>query len=145
MKSIIILLLIGVSLSYNPTAAVVYARKYCKNYNKEYPKFNGDCSNFVSQCMNAGGENFLDCPHVRNIKGKGIFGSVSTLRTCLTIHGWKNSNTVPRQFRAGFPMFKGNMHAIIATEVNGNSIKYCGHTSDVCDRELKGDYIYYYK
>ena len=144
MRTYLILLLLGISLCYNPGQAVAYARKYCKTYNKEYPSFNGDCSNFVSQCLNAGGMNLLDCPNVRNINGKGTFASITTLKTCLTKKGWKSSNTRPKLFKAGYPMFRGNTHTIIATFVSDNKILYCGHTQDVCDGELKGDVTYYY-
>lgn len=46
--------------SYNPTKAVAYAKKYALDYNNlEYPAFSiltgGDCTNFVSQCLFAGG------------------------------------------------------------------------------------------
>ncbi len=37
-------------------AAVVYANRYAENYNASYPTFDGDCTNFVSQCVYAGGE-----------------------------------------------------------------------------------------
>ena len=39
MKAVILLFLIGYSLSYNAGAAVQYARTYCKNYNKNYPNY----------------------------------------------------------------------------------------------------------
>ncbi|MFI5688278.1 amidase domain-containing protein [Streptomyces sp. NPDC051636] len=45
---------------YNYKAMVAYATKYWNNYNKDYPDFNGqgaggDCTNFVSQSLKAGG------------------------------------------------------------------------------------------
>ena len=43
---------------YNPSAASSYARKYYNNYNSNYSNYNsigGDCANFVSQCLHAGG------------------------------------------------------------------------------------------
>ena len=43
---------------YNPSAAVDYASKYWNNYNPSYGNYNnvgGDCANFVSQCLYAGG------------------------------------------------------------------------------------------
>lgn len=46
------------SYSYNRTAAIAYADKYCKSYNKSYNSYKGkggDCANFVSQCLFAGG------------------------------------------------------------------------------------------
>lgn len=43
----------------NIKAAIAYARKYYKNYNTQYNGLNhmgGDCANFVSQIMHAGGK-----------------------------------------------------------------------------------------
>ena len=44
--------------NYNVNAAVAYADKYCINYNSAYNSYKGkggDCANFVSQCLFAGG------------------------------------------------------------------------------------------
>lgn len=44
--------------SYNASDAKDYALKYYKNYNSDYPDWTnegGDCANFVSQCLHAGG------------------------------------------------------------------------------------------
>lgn len=41
--------------SYSGTAAANYAKKYALNYNSNYPSYNSDCTNFVSQCLYAGG------------------------------------------------------------------------------------------
>jgi len=46
--------------NYNSSNAVSYARKYWNNYNSSYRNYNsvgGDCCNFVSQCLKAGGLN----------------------------------------------------------------------------------------
>ena len=52
MKVILFSLLIDFALSYNPSAAVEYAKKYCENYNPKCPNYRnmgGDSANFVSQ------------------------------------------------------------------------------------------------
>ncbi|MFD5423439.1 amidase domain-containing protein [Streptomyces sp. NPDC127069] len=44
--------------AYNYTAMAQYAEKYWSNYNPAYRKFSGnggDCTNFISQALNAGG------------------------------------------------------------------------------------------
>ncbi|MEU8586805.1 amidase domain-containing protein [Streptomyces sp. NPDC048664] len=46
--------------AYDYNAMVAYATKYWKNYNPDYPDYNGqgaggDCTNFVSQSLKAGG------------------------------------------------------------------------------------------
>lgn len=48
----------SVNDSYSPTSAINYAYKYYNNYNTSYKNFNdkgGDCVNFISQCLKAGG------------------------------------------------------------------------------------------
>lgn len=45
--------------AYSAEAAVEYANQYWQNYNPAYPDLNtlgGDCANFVSQCLYAGGK-----------------------------------------------------------------------------------------
>lgn len=42
--------------AYSGSNAASYARKYATNYNKNYDKFSSDCTNFVSQCIEAGGK-----------------------------------------------------------------------------------------
>ena len=44
--------------TYDPAGAVAYADKYWNSYNDYYPNYNsigGDCADFVSQCLQAGG------------------------------------------------------------------------------------------
>ena len=50
---------------YNPLLAVEYAKKWAFNYNPNYYNFSsigGDCTNFVSQCLYAGGINMNFSP-----------------------------------------------------------------------------------
>lgn len=46
---------VNVSAAYNRNNAATYAKKHAKNYNPSYDKFDADCTNFVSQCVAAGG------------------------------------------------------------------------------------------
>lgn len=49
--------------NYNREKAKEYIDKYWKNYNQSYPSFHkggGDCTNFVSQILHAGGMAFTD-------------------------------------------------------------------------------------
>ena len=145
MKSIIILLIIGLSLSYNPSEAIKYARQYCSHYNPNfinYRPYGGDCANFVSQCLMKGGQSLNGCP---GLDKKGSIPYVPNLRTCLKKKGWNFSKGVSKKFKAGYPFFDGNNHAMIATGVNGNTITYCGHTNDRCDHKLvNNNFLYYY-
>lgn len=40
---------------YNARKAVEYAERYWNTTNPVYPRFNDDCTNFISQCLHAGG------------------------------------------------------------------------------------------
>ncbi|MCI5852604.1 MAG: amidase domain-containing protein [Clostridiales bacterium] len=45
---------------YSVNKSVAYAQKWAKNYNdKQYKRINDDCTNFVSQCVVAGGKRFV--------------------------------------------------------------------------------------
>ena len=41
--------------TYNRAAAAQYARQHAKSYNTAYPSWGADCTNYVSQCVYAGG------------------------------------------------------------------------------------------
>ena len=40
---------------YDRLKAVQYAERWWNEFNPSYPKFNDDCTNFISQCLHAGG------------------------------------------------------------------------------------------
>ena len=44
-----------VSYSYSGSDAAAYARLHANDYNSTYPSYSADCTNFVSQCVYAGG------------------------------------------------------------------------------------------
>lgn len=48
---------------YNREAAVAYARKWWNSANPAYPFFQVDCTNFVSQCLRAGGAPMYGYPN----------------------------------------------------------------------------------
>ena len=145
MKLILLWTLLGLSLSYNAGAAISYARTYCSNYNSafiNYRNLGGDCANFVSQCLMAGGQDFNGCG---GKDSKGTLPLVSNLRSCLQKKGWHYTRGVSRNFRAGYPFFNGNSHAMIATGVNGGTVTFCGHTNDRCDYTINNpNYDYFY-
>ena len=147
MRAIIVLFLIGLSLSYNREAAVEYAKQYWKNYNKDYinnAEMGGDCANFVSQCMIAGGFNFYGCS-VTLRDEKGCLPRVKDLSSCLLQKGWHQSRTLPPSFKAGYPVFlvEGS-HVMIASSVNEGVVKISGHTNDRCDATISGNIEYYF-
>lgn len=59
---------------YSPSSAKEYAHTYYKNYNlDEYPNLNnigGDCANFVSQCIYAGGKEMDNKWYIKKLNNK---------------------------------------------------------------------------
>ncbi|WP_077617042.1 amidase domain-containing protein [Bacillus sinesaloumensis] len=52
---------------YNRLAAVQYAERWWNDYNPKYKKFNDNCTNYISQCLHAGGAPMYGHPN----RGKG--------------------------------------------------------------------------
>ncbi|GGJ88141.1 hypothetical protein GCM10007063_08310 [Lentibacillus kapialis] len=52
----------GERFSYDRRAAVQYAERWWNSYNPAYRRFNVDCTNYVSQCMYAGGAPMRGAP-----------------------------------------------------------------------------------
>lgn len=48
---------------YDREAAVYYANKWWNDFNPVYPKFSVDCTNYVSQCLRAGGAPMWGAPN----------------------------------------------------------------------------------
>lgn len=46
---------VGVKAAYDGEEAAEYAQEYAKDYNPNYDEYDNDCTNFVSQCLYAGG------------------------------------------------------------------------------------------
>lgn len=84
--------------SYSGTEAVDYAQKYYKNYNPAYPNWNsagGDCANFVSQCLYAGGKAMKGTP--------GSSSSASNLSNWFSRGNTQNTNNVSSTWRGAQP------------------------------------------
>ena len=147
MKVIVFFLLLAIAFSYDAGKAVEYARAHCKHYNSKYHNYanqGGDCANFVSQCLKAGGLKLNDCSGW--VDDKGCLPRVSDLKSCLKKKGWKSSNSFPKGFKAGYPVFvQAYGHAMIASHVSGKKVKICAHTTDRCDYEIGIAVTYFYK
>ncbi|MEH7225626.1 amidase domain-containing protein [Bacillus sp. JJ1566] len=51
------------SFKYNRLAAVQYAERWWNDYNPKYKKFTDNCTNFISQCLHAGGAPMYGYPN----------------------------------------------------------------------------------
>lgn len=81
LKKLVILAICGILImgesceteAYNGYNAASYARKYATNYNKNYDNYSSDCTNFVSQCIEAGGKSHsVPASGVKKKKGGNI-------------------------------------------------------------------------
>ena len=130
---LISLYLIGTTLSYNPSAAVNYARQWAYSRNPSYHDYSGeggDCANFVSQCLIAGGLGISNC--AGSYGQGGTIPYVPNLENCLVAKGWKRSSSMPSQ---GVPAgsvitFYNGGHAVLVVQ-GGTSPLVAAHTTDV--------------
>lgn len=144
---------------YDRDAAVKYAQKYALSYNTEYPSYKpstpttgkGDCMNFVSQCIHAGGMpmkwqgfQWFGAKNRCNAAWIGAdsflafirktFGSPRLLIECFeTPEGLKKGDfvfTVP-DGKAGL-ITRNPSHIVILSEDydGGEDLIVCGHTED---------------
>jgi len=105
MRYLLIILSIGLIVSYNRKSAVKYAKKWCNKYNPKYKNYNpdgGDCANFVSQCLIAGGMNLVSMCGSGAAWGQGgTVPAVADMRNCFQKNGWSSSSSVKSEFKMG--------------------------------------------
>ncbi len=136
-------------INYDSDAAVRYADQYALNYNSKWPNFNsvgGDCANFVSQCLYAGGlpmDSSWYCYSNNNYKN---WASSTGLRNYLMNSGIGIREFTPTKasdFEKGMPIFwdtdgygVGNpsntwYHSEICVGFNSSSVPiYDAHNTD---------------
>jgi len=127
------LCLIGINTAYNPSKAVAYAKKwaYGRNPNyKDYDPLGGDCANFVSQCLIAGGFSTSGC--TGNYGVGGTLPLVTNLENCLVQKGWRKSTSMPS---TGMPVgsvitFYNGGHATIVVQGGTNPL-VAAHNNNV--------------
>ena len=147
MKTILICLILGLTLSYNPQAAITYGNTYCRKYNPQYSSYahsGGDCANFVSQCLHAGGLDFSGCAHVNR---QGMIPGCTSLQNCLrSKYGWKKYTTRPPNYQPGYPIFRiSHAHTLLVVGFQGNKLLIDAHTTDKCQAPIdEKDLVYYY-
>ena len=117
MKILLFLLSIGLILSYNRKAAVKYAKQWCNSFNPKYHNYNpegGDCANFVSQCLIAGGMDLKKMCGGGSAYGVGgTVPAVNNMRACFQKNGWSSSNSPTKEFKMG-DVILYNGHAVFA-------------------------------
>lgn len=130
---LLILYLIGYSFSYNSQLAYNYAKTWALSRNPNYYDYSnegGDCANFVSQCLIAGGFSTSGCNG--NYGPGGTIPFVPNLESCLIQKGWKSSYSIPS---SGLPVgavitFNSASHTALVVQAGKNPL-IAGHTLDV--------------
>ena len=135
MKSSFLLLLILIQniISYDPNKAIAYAKKWAKSRNPKYHDYSnegGDCANFVSQCLIAGGLITSDC--YGNYGQGGTIPYVPNLEICLVQKGWKKATSMPGRGvpAGGVITFDSGSHTALIVQGGTNPL-IAGHTEDV--------------
>jgi hypothetical protein len=132
---------------YNRTAAAQYADLYWQNYNTEdyadYSGVGGDCANFVSQALIAGGLSLWQgddgAGHGVDIYGAMPFcdylaGNLKNYQTCVYSY-IENTGTPPPYLTVGDVIMYGDSadyyrHAVIVVGGSGNNVIIDSHTTD---------------
>ncbi len=156
-------LAIPTTMNYVRNAAVGYANQWYNARNWRYNDFTssgGDCANFVSQCLIAGG---LSLYKGTNGLGYGVYPDVDrpstysngTIPYCDYLHlhlkNYQNTQvtyiidtnaTIPASIERGDVLIFGNksgdkyQHAMIVVWRNATDLGLAGHTSDVWNRSF---------
>jgi len=132
---ILSLCLLGI-FSYDAGAAVAYADQFCDKRNSafnDYTGQGGDCANFVSQCLIAGGQDLSGCI----VDDKGSVINVGALESCLMDKGWHyaEQDSIPEGFGPGGVITINNSgHAMIANSYE----TFDAHTNDRCGSGIPG-------
>lgn len=136
---------------YSRDDAVKYAKKYYKNYNSNYPDWGnlgGDCANFVSQCLHAGGKSM--------VKGEATsfaywFSSGNTTDTNKVSstwrgadafrHFWQSNASKYKKFTSYDGMYAYGFKGDAATFLTPNGRGY--HTVIIVDYDTKNKDLVY--
>ncbi|WP_047982862.1 amidase domain-containing protein [Ornithinibacillus californiensis] len=110
----------GERFSYDRLAAVQYAERWWNSYNPQYRKFDVDCTNYVSQCLHAGGAPMRGAPN----RSQGWWYSGNN---------WSYSWAVAHSLRW---FLSGSTHGLKGTEVESASELEPG---DIICYDFQGD------
>lgn len=134
--------------SYNRIAARDYAYKYWSSYNPAYTSYKGnggDCANFVSQCLHAGG-----IPTDATWKADSVsWIRASAVPSYMMNKGYATKTSYTNATAGSFAYTSsGAGHAVLVTINDGAKIAYTAHTTDRKDAafsstDLKGNYSFY--
>ena len=129
---------------YNANKAAEYALKHWNNYNSAYANFNpygGDCANFVSQCLYAGGLPMTNGWYYYSSNNRsGSWTGCTSMMSYFTNQGYTTilkpsasqvavGDVILYQFEGGDPGIY--QHAAIITEIINGQPWICAHNEDL--------------
>ena len=129
---------------YDPDSAIKYAREYAIEYNPEFHDYNpqgGDCANFVSQCLSAGGLKQTDEWNYTNGRGSSAWISCKSMYALFSQKYEVIENPDYEDFEKGDIIMKRDLsHVVICSgkDENGKPL-ICAHNDKHCDDPLYGD------
>ena len=134
--------------SYNRIAARDYAYKYWSSYNPAYTSYKGnggDCANFVSQCLHAGG-----IPTDATWKADSVsWIRASAVPSYMVNKGYATKTSYTNATAGSFAYTSSGAGHIVLVSINdGAKIAYTAHTTDRKDAafsstDLNGNYSFY--
>jgi len=134
--------------NYDRIAARDYAYKYWSSYNPAYTNYRydgGDCANFVSQCIHAGGiptDSTWKADSVSWIRASAV-PTYMMNKGCATKTSYTNATAGSFAYTTA-----GQGHIVLVTINDGAKIAYTAHTTDRKDAafssaDLDGNYSFY--
>ncbi|MBQ7880272.1 MAG: amidase domain-containing protein [Clostridia bacterium] len=139
-------------LEYNREKAVEYAKKYALKYNPAYFHFDGiggDCTNFISQCLLAGGgkmnyDKYYGWFYIDKNNRSPSWSSVKYLQRFLLSNlspGFKTKVMPIDKLQLGdIIQIRQNPdtfnHTVIITKITNREIYVCAHSYDALDKPL---------
>ena len=116
---------------YSVNQAVKYALKWANGRNKKYKKHRNDCTNFVSQCVNAGGKNMnkpKSWPLDKNILDTTKYWAVKSFRAIVTT--WKETSS-----------WIGVNDFYTYWKKHNASLQFCSSIKELQKKAKKGDIV----
>ncbi|MDO5556740.1 MAG: amidase domain-containing protein [Clostridia bacterium] len=133
---------------YDKNKAVKYALKWALKRNPKYynyDNFGGDCTNFISQCLYAGGlqMNYFEKGwyYINGNKKSASWTGVEFLYSYLKIKNYIEEITFEKASIGDIIQFSKNgvkfTHSLIVTKKQNNELYICCHSNDAKNKNIR--------